>query len=177
MRGIRNAVGSVIRAALLAWAIFLSCIGPARAQTAAESLSVLCPRHGDLEQVIDAAAAKHRLQPVLLTALILAESSCEANKVNKHTRCYGLTGIKIDGSANYQHREPAELMDPETNVELGARHLARCLSICGSLGGALRVYHGNKRCDGWREDTYVRRVSKLTAKVRRILFRAMQPRS
>lgn len=160
---------------MLAWATFFTCIGPTRAQTAADAVSVLCPKRAAIAPAIEAAAARWRVDAVVLTALVFVESSCNPAKQNKRTGCYGLAQIKLDGSANPDHLEAAELLEPTTNAELGARHLRRLINVCGSLGVALSQYHSRKRCPG--VDAQARRVLGLVELARATLRRLREARS
>lgn len=152
-------MGAVVTRTVLFAAGVLVCLtaqcGPAQAQTAREAISVLCPRRAAIAPAIEAAAERHHVDAVVLTAVALKESSCNPRRANVATGCYGLMGIKLDGSANPDHLSPAELTDPETSADLGARHLAKLLRLCGTLGGALGTYHSKRSC---RTDGYARRV-------------------
>lgn len=161
-----------------------NCLGPREAQaaeSAADAVLVLCPKHPEIAQPIEAAAARYRVSAAVLTAVALAESSCNPRRANRATGCYGLTGIKVDGSANPDHLKPDELMDAETNADLGARHLAKLLRLCGTLGGALTVYHGRKgayhgrgRCD---VDEHARGIVRTVEWARSVVKRLQARRS
>jgi|WetSurMetagenome_2_1015567.scaffolds.fasta_scaffold02470_2 hypothetical protein len=140
--------------------------GPAR-----DALERACPAQVGLAAVFEREAGRARLPPAALVALFRRESSCSPWAVNARTESYGALQVKVDGSANPRRLPPAELLDPLTNVRLGAEHLARLLRLCGSLGGALTLfhgrkgaYHGRKRCD---VDDYARRVLRLSARIAR----------
>lgn len=134
------------------------CSGPARAQSAEDSLAVLCPGHGHLAPLVESAASESRIRPVTLVALMYAESTCGTRLVNRRTGTLGLLQILPSGSANPDHLEADELLDPATNLRLGARHLRRMVNLCGALGPALSIYHGRTHC---RTDSHARRVLAL----------------
>lgn len=150
---------------LFAWA------GPARAEwagppwtppswtpSAERALRVLCPRHLELAPAVAETARRHLLHPAILVANMKSESRCRRRAVNRRTKSYGLLQIKLKGSANPRHLPPAKLLDPATNLHLGARHFNRCKKLCKTNGGAIRVYHGYKKCTGWKRDLHVQRV-------------------
>jgi hypothetical protein len=68
-------------------------------------------------------------------------------------------------------------MDPAVNVPLGARHLRRCIDLCGTLAAGLHVYHGGARCKEWRGDRYVKRVLELMARAKRVIAKMREARS
>ena len=98
-------------------------------------------------------------------------STCDPSAVNRRTGALGLLQIMPGRSADPDHLERGELLDPETNARLGAAHLRRCLNLCGTLGGGLHVYNGGQRCKDWRKGTYARKVLGLIAQARRWLSR------
>jgi hypothetical protein len=109
------------------------------------------------------------------------ESSCGKNLVNMRTRSYGDLQIKVDGSANVDHLDAGELMDPEVSYRLGANHLRRWIGLCGSLAGGLTIYHGRKgafhgrgHCD---VDDYARRILGLVARAKRVIAKMREARS
>jgi soluble lytic murein transglycosylase-like protein len=129
---------------------------PARASTTADALDLLCgPGHRDLAPHVDASARRHLLHPVVLVSVIAAESTCQADAVNARTGAIGLGQIMPGRSAD---RPGSNLRDPATNLNLTARHLAGLMVLCGSLGGAVHVYHGHKRCRGWERDRHAVKV-------------------
>jgi len=142
---------------IVAWASLFFLV-PARADTA-RILDHLCAR-GDLAPIVDAAAARHHVSALRLAVLLKSENTrCQENAVNVTTHAAGLFGILPTGSANPAHLEPAELLDAETNTDLGAAHLANLLRLCGTFAGALHVYHSKDgKCRNWRTDSHVKRV-------------------
>jgi hypothetical protein len=147
-----------LRLLLLAWAAFLMFVGPARAETTTErALRALCgPNAVYLAPHVQEAARTHLLHPVTLVATISNESHCDAAAVNPRSGAMGLGQIMPGLSADQPGRY---LLDPRDNLYLTARHLAKLLMLCGSLAGAVHVYHGYKRCSGWRRDWYAKRVA------------------
>ena len=119
------------------------------------ALHALCPGHADLAPYLKAAERRFLVHGVALAVLVQAESGCRVNAVNRRTGAAGLTQILPTGNANPGHLDASELLDVETNINLGARHLARCMTLCGSLVGGLTVYHGKKRC---RPDAHARKL-------------------
>ena len=148
----------------LAWTTLFYC-GPAHATTTEDAIAIACgPGHAELAPIIDAAARRQLEHPVTLVALIKSESPrCDPNAVNPRTHAVGLTQILPTGSANPRHLSIEELKDPATNINLGARHLAGLLTMCGSLGSAVHVYHGHKTCGGWKHDRHARKVLGIVA--------------
>ena len=157
-------------AILLGAAICLTATcGPARADTAT-ALDHLCHRP-DLAPVIDTAAKRHHVSPMRLAVLMASESTCREDAVNPSTHALGLFQILTTGSANPGHLAPAQLLDPATNADLGAAHLARLLRLCGSFGAAVSIYHGHRRCGDWREDKHARKVAGVLVELRRWMAR------
>jgi hypothetical protein len=157
--------------AILGAALCLTHCGPARAQTASDAFAALCPTSDVDASIVDSAASEVHVPAVVLVAMGRPESSCGKNLINRRTHSYGFLQIKLDGSANVDHLTGPELLDPAVNIPLGARHLAKWMRMCGTLGGALTGYHGRKdsyhgrgKCD---VDGYARKVLGLVASARR----------
>ena len=153
--------------AMLVLGTAICCCDVARADTAA-ALDRLCGR-ADLAPIVDAASRRHGVRPLMLAVLMASESTCREDAVNPVTHALGLFQILTTGSANPAHLEPAALLDPETNADLGAAHLARLLRLCGTFGGAVHIFHGYRRCSDWREDKHARKVVGMLASLRRWL--------
>lgn len=146
--------------------------------SASDAIAALCPTRPALAPLVEAAAARHHVQPVVLVAQFRVEASCDPMAVNLTTRSYGAMGIKLDGSANVDHLEAAELMDPSTNFDLGARHLRRWSRTCGSIPLGLAIYHaGAKKCSHGKGDGYAKRVLSLVAWAKRTIQRLQEKRS
>jgi hypothetical protein len=152
-------------------------IGPARAQSAADSLAVLCPGRGHLAPLFQAAAERYRIRPVVLVAMARAESTCDPTAVNRRTGAAGLLQVLPSGSANPDGLSQAELLAPETSIELGARHLRRWTLACGSLAGGLSIFHGRTHCRDHRGDRYVARVLGLVGWAKRQLAKLQARRA
>ena len=116
----------LLLAAGLAITMSATC-GPARADvSASDAVVLLCgPGRGHLAPLFQAAADRWKVRPVVLVAMARTESTCDPTAVNRRTGSYGLLQIKLDGSANPDGLSQAELLAPETSIELGARHLRR----------------------------------------------------
>jgi len=85
-----------------------------------------------------------------------AESTCRSDAVNVTTGARGLFQIMPGRSADPDRLEADKLLDPTTNVHLGARHLSNLLTLCGSFVGAIHVNHSKDgRCGNWRTDKLV----------------------
>ena len=145
--------------------------------SAADAVSVICPGRGALAPLFQSSADRHHVPAAVLVAQFRIEASCNAKAVNVTTKSFGAMGIKLDGSANVDHLEAGELMDPATNIDLGARHLRRWARTCGSLAGSLSIYHGRTHCRHHRGDRYVGRVLGLAEWARRQLRRLQEKRS
>jgi hypothetical protein len=162
-----------MRLALIFWALlFFGICGRAHAQTAFASLQVLCPKATALAPHVEAAAATWRVRPVVLVAMIRTESTCGTDLVNERSGALGHIQVMPGRSADPNRLPRARLLDPATNLDLGARHLRRCVDLCGSLAGGLSVFHGKKKCKEWRGDKYVKRVLGFVAGAKRSI-RAM----
>ena len=144
----------------------------AHAQGAADSLAALCPSRQALAPLVEAAAHSARVPAVVLVAMARVESTCDPSAVNRRTGALGWLQVLPGRSADPDHLDADELADPAVNIGLGARHLRRCIDLCGTLPAGLHVFHGGKKCKEWRGDRYVKRVLGYVAQVRRWL--AMQ---
>jgi soluble lytic murein transglycosylase-like protein len=111
----------------------------------------------DLARVVDVAAARHRVSPRLMVALMRRESRCTAGAVNDVTGAVGLfqvmpataTHLLLGKHASRRRVRlgTATLLDPALNAMLGAEVLARALRRCkGDAAGALSVYNGQGAC-------------------------------
>lgn len=164
----------------LAWVGLFHCVGPARAETTAErAVRVLCgPQRAYLAPMVDRAAFFSGVEPLHLAALMYAENHrCDPDRVNRRTGAVGLLQILPEGSANPDHLTALQLKDPATSLALGARHLRRMLRLCGHLGGAVSLYHGNARAyHGPRRCTVDDHARKVLRNVR-LLTRRVNERS
>jgi len=146
----------------LAWAILLS--GVCRAD-AARAVSLLCPPGSAyLAPLVDSAARLYLLHPHLLVAVVAHESRCDPWAASGRGD-FGLGQIRIGGSAALG-AAALELQGPALNLALTARHLARCLVLCGALGPALSVYSGHRRCRASRYSRAVVALLRMTFRER-----------
>jgi hypothetical protein len=128
--------------------------GPARADALDIAMRSLCGKRGPrVVPLIRASSARFGVDPLLVGALIAAESRCRPHVVGARGEI-GLGQIHPRGSAAVGF-SLAMLHTPAGNVDATAKHLARCLALCGFAGGALSVYSGRRYC---RESPYSRRV-------------------
>lgn len=151
---------SMIRLVLIAWGLLFFLVSSSHASDADAAVAILCPKHAELAPHIETAANINGGSPVLLTALIFRESSCDPTAVSKTGRV-GLGQLTPWGpSANGLTRDG--LKDPAKNANATARWFAVCLLQCaGNLRMALGAYHTGKCEDG----EYTKRVMKLVAKI------------
>ena len=174
---------AILRTIALAWAALFFLVGQSHASEASDAIEVLCPRDPYpwppltwMAPIVETASVRYSVSPVVLVALMHAESNCRM-KVNRRTWAIGLFQITENGSANPDHLTRAQLMGVPENINLGARHLSGLLAMCGTLGGAVHVYHGNRTCSGWRHDKYARKVLSLVARAKRVIARIQAARS
>jgi len=170
--------------ALLILGFAICCTQWAHATTTELAIERMCPRDPYpwppltwMAPIVDRVAVEHSVDSVVLVALMHSESNCRLTAVNKWTGTIGLFQIAERGSANPDRLTRAQLMGVPENIDLGARHLAGLVALCGSLGGALHVYHGHRTCAGWRHDRFVRKVLGLVASARRWIAQHREPRS
>lgn len=161
-----------LRLLILAWAAMVLLLGRAHAGTVERALAIACPGHADLAPIVEREARTHLLHPVRLVVVIACESQCDSEAVNGRTMASGLGQIIPGLSADMTGRD---LFDPGDSLYLTARHLSRWLTKCGSLGGAVHVYHGHKKCSGWKRDWYARRVLAREAWIWREMRKRKEP--
>jgi hypothetical protein len=137
----------------------LECSADAKPSEARQALRVLCPSHVDLAPAFDRAAGRYRLEPALLVAVARQESHCSPTARGKLGE-RGVGQIK-PGTIAAGHVPVDHLDRPATNISLMARHLARCLLLCGDLASGLGVYSGRRTCKAGRASGYARRVLEL----------------
>lgn len=163
--------------AILGATLCLTHCGPARASDASDALAALCPARHAIAPAVEAAAVEARVDPVVLIAMARVESSCDPSAVNRRTGALGWLQVMPGRSADPDHLEAEELLTPGVNAMLGARHLRKCIDLCGSLVAGLHVYHGGKHCRDWRGDRYVKRVLELVARAKRAIAKMREGRS
>lgn len=146
---------------ILSPACSVQCWGPARADEPArvdalQALRVLCPGRLAMAPAFDRAAERHRVPAGLLVAMARNESTCNPGAIGKGGEV-GLMQLR-PGTIAAGKVQLSRLDLPAVNVDLGARHLARCLRLCGDVPAALGVYSGRRTCAQGRASGYARRV-------------------
>ncbi len=97
---------------------------------------------GDYAELISTSAARHRLAPELLTAMVLAESNFDPFAVSPKGAC-GLLQLIPDTARRFGVRD---VFDPADNVEGGARYLRWLLDrFDGDLELAVAAYNAGER--------------------------------
>jgi soluble lytic murein transglycosylase-like protein len=135
----------------------LDCTAEAQpAREARQALRILCPKRVSLAPAFARAAERYAVPAALLVAMGRKESNCDPKARGKLGE-RGLLQLK-PGTLAAGRVPIAHLDRPATNVDLGARHLLRCLLLCGDLAGGLGVYSGRKTCRLGRASPYARRV-------------------
>lgn len=143
----------------LAWAALFVAV-PAHAD-ALTALSRLCPGHEDLAPHVESAAHRYLLHPVLIVAVMRAESHCQMHTVGGH---HEVCAMQIHGrAANGLTR--AQLADPATCIETGSRWLSIMLQWClDDVACGLGAYNSGKRKRGLGK--YARKVLWFVAQAR-----------
>ena len=125
----------------------------------------------DLPELIIHESKKYGYDPLLLTAVIITESSFN-NWARSNRGAHGLmqirpaTGRELAAEVRVQWQGTPSLYDPETNIILGAYYLNKLFLRFGDLGLALEAYnHGPSRLKGYlkkghRPKRYSRQVFK-----------------
>ena len=125
----------------------------------------------NLPELIVHESKKYGYDPLLLTAVIITESSFN-NWARSNRGAHGLmqirpaTGRELAAEVRVQWRGTPSLYDPETNITLGAYYLNKLFLRFGDLGLALEAYnHGPSRLKGYlkkghRPKRYSRQVFK-----------------
>ena len=114
----------------------------------------------DLPELIIHESKKYGHDPLLLTAVIITESSFN-NWARSNRGAHGLmqirlaTGRELAAEVRVQWQGTLSLYDPETNITLGAYYLNKLFLRFGDLGLALEAYnHGPSRLKGYLEKGY-----------------------
>ena len=125
----------------------------------------------NLPELIVHESKKYGYDPLLLTAVIITESSFN-NWARSNRGAHGLmqirpaTGRELAAEVRVQWQGTPSLYDPETNIILGAYYLNKLFLRFGDLGLALEAYnHGPSRLKGYlkkghRPKRYSRQVFK-----------------
>lgn len=100
-------------------------------------------------QIILEAGQKYRIDPYAIAALIVHESTVNANAVSRGGD-YGLMQVRWKVHAKELQREhkvksSKGLMKPRVNIFFGTRILSECYAKAGSIEGAIRLYSGGNR--------------------------------
>ena len=114
----------------------------------------------DLPELIIHESRKYGHDPLLLTAVIITESSFN-NWARSNRGAHGLmqirpaTGRELAAEVRVQWQGTPSLYDPETNITLGAYYLNKLFLRFGDLGLALEAYnHGPSRLKGYLKKGY-----------------------
>jgi hypothetical protein len=137
----------------------LECAAYAKPSEARQALRILCPAHLDLAPHFDRAAGRYGLPVEMLVAVARQESRCDPMARGK----LGERGVgQLKPGTIAALGVPVDHLNrPGTNIRLMARHLARCLLLCGDWAAALGVYSGRRTCPAGRASPYARRVLEL----------------
>ena len=114
----------------------------------------------NLSELIVHEGKKYGHDPLLLTAVIITESSFN-NWARSNRGALGLmqirpaTGKELATEVSIQWRGALSLYDPEINISLGAYYLSKLFLHFGDLGLALEAYnHGPSRLKGYLKKGY-----------------------
>ena len=109
----------------------------------------------DLPELIIHESKKYGYDPLLLTSVIIIESSFN-NWARSNRDAHGLmqirpaTGKELAAEVRVQWQGTPSLYDPETNITLGAYYLNKLFLRFGDLRLALEAYnHGPSRLKGY----------------------------
>ena len=122
---------------------------------------------------------KYGYDPLLLTAVIITESSFN-NWARSNRGALGLmqirpaTGKELAAEVSVQWQGTRSLYNPETNIALGAYYLNKLYLHFGDLGLALEAYnHGPSRLKGYLKKGY--RPTRYSRKVFKHYGRLLSP--
>jgi hypothetical protein len=137
--------------------------GPAHASTTELALAALCPGHQDFAPHIVAAARRYLLHPVLLVAIMRVESHCRMEMIGTH---HEACAMQVHGRAANGYTQ-AELRDPATCIDTGARWLSLMATWCrDDMRCALGAYNTGRRWFGKRYASEVIRLANSGFQVR-----------
>ncbi len=109
-----------------------------KATAPSQGISDLLPRLAPFESHIRAAAQQHQLDPNLIRAVILAESSGNPRAISSK----GAKGLMQLMDSTAQSMGVQDPLDPQQNIHGGARYLAQLLhTFQGDLNLALAAYN------------------------------------
>ena len=132
-----------------------------------------------LPELIIHESKKYGYDPLLLTAVIITESSFN-NWARSNRGAHGLmqirpaTGRELAAEVRVQWQGTPSLYNPETNIVLGAYYLNKLYLHFGDLGLALEAYnHGPSRLKGYLKKGY--RPTRYSRKVFQNYGRLLSP--
>ena len=96
-----------------------------------------------LSQIVLREAHKHNINPYIIAAIIVRESSVRTRAISK-TGDYGLMQIHLKAHRK-KIRNVEDLFNPEINIALGTQIFADCLKHSKSLRSALIRYSGGNK--------------------------------
>ena len=133
----------------------------------------------NLSELIVHESKKYGYDPLLLTAVIITESSFN-NWARSNKGALGLmqirpaTGKELAAEVSVQWQGTLSLYNPETNIALGAYYLNKLYLHFGDLGLALEAYnHGPSRLKGYLKKGY--RPTRYSRKVFKHYGRLLSP--
>jgi len=133
----------------------------------------------NLPELIVHESKKYGYDPLLLTAVIITESSFN-NWARSNRGALGLmqirpaTGKELAAEVSVQWQGTPSLYNPETNIALGAYYLNKLYLHFGDLGLALEAYnHGPSRLKGYLKKGY--RPTRYSRKVFKHYGRLLSP--
>lgn len=103
---------------------------------------LVIPSRAELIALIDREAARQRVDPVLVHAIVRAESNYDPRAVSP-AGAVGVMQVMPETAADYGVTAIDALFDPQTNVRTGIRHLKRLLSRYG-IGKAVMAYNAGE---------------------------------
>jgi len=101
------------------------------------------PSRLSVRATMDRYAARYRLDPLLLNALVAVESAYDPHAVSL-AGAIGLMQVMPETAGDYGVTSPDALFDVETNLDVGIRHLKRLIEKYGSLGHAVMAYNAGE---------------------------------
>lgn len=113
------------------------------------------PSREDLEKLVDQTAAKYKVDPLAVRAIIARESSWDPDatgvEVEGQGRAGGLMQLMPDTARRLGVKN---VYDPAENIDAGVRLLAQNFSMAGhNFPKALKFYHGGTNEKNWGEKT------------------------
>lgn len=90
-----------------------------------------------------AATKTYQVDPVLVAAVINAESSFDNTKIS-HKQAVGLMQLLPSTAASLTNEEDFDLFDPATNIKLGVKYLAYLINRFSDVDTALFAYNAGE---------------------------------